>query len=76
MKLLEKLYVYHGFFTLCIILISTMSGEEITNNQPSPTNRPSFPLTHDSSLTDRIYGIFQIQDVSVIEEIAESDLLE
>jgi hypothetical protein len=53
-----------------------MSGEEISDNQSSQTMGPSFTKIPGSSLTDRIYGIFQIQGESVIEEIAESDLLE
>lgn len=53
-----------------------MSGKEISDNQSSQAVSPSFPKVPGSSLTDRIYGIFQIQGESVIEEIAESDLLE
>lgn len=53
-----------------------MTGEGITNS-PSVARAPvSYPIPPSSSLTDRIYGIFQLQDVSVIEEIAESDHLE
>lgn len=53
-----------------------MSGEEISGNQSSQALGSSFPKVTGSSLTDRIYGIFQIQGESLIEEIAESDLLE
>lgn len=53
-----------------------MSGEEISDNQLSHAAGSSFPIVPGPSLTDRIFGIFQIQDESVIEEIAESDLLE
>jgi hypothetical protein len=53
-----------------------MTGEGITNT-PSAAGTPvSYLIPPNSSLTDRIYGIFQIRDVSVIEEIAESDNLE
>lgn len=40
-----------------------------------PNSQVSNPLPPNSSLTDRVYGIFQIQGISVIKEIAESDYL-
>jgi hypothetical protein len=53
-----------------------MTGEGITHTPQDQSAPASYPIPHSSSLTNRIYGIFQIQDVAVIEEIAESDFLE
>lgn len=53
-----------------------MTGEGITNTPSAAETPVTYPIPPNSSLTDRIYGIFQIQDVSMIEEIAESDNLE
>lgn len=53
-----------------------MTGEGITNAPTALKNPVSYPIPPGSSLTNRIYGVFQIQDESVIEEIAESDILE
>lgn len=52
-----------------------MSGERITNTPQDQSAPTSYPITLSTSLTNRIYGIFQIQDVAVMEEIAESDYL-
>ena len=53
-----------------------MTGEGITNTPQNQSPPASYPIPLSNSLTNRIYGIFQIQDVTVIEEIAESDNLE
>nr|WP_319537635.1 hypothetical protein [uncultured Methanospirillum sp.] len=53
-----------------------MAGEGISN-APSVAKDPvSYPVPPSSSLTNRIYGVFQIKNESVIEEIAESNILE
>ena len=53
-----------------------MTGEGITNTPQDQSATAPYPIPDSSSLTDRIYGIFQIKDVTVIEEIAESDYFE
>lgn len=53
-----------------------MTGEGITNTSQDQTTLGSYSITLSTSLTNRIYGIFHIQDDTVIEEIAESDYLE
>lgn len=53
-----------------------MTGEGITNAPAALKDPVLCPIPPSSSLTTRIYGVFQIQDESVIEEIAESDILE
>lgn len=53
-----------------------MPGERITNTPQDQSAPTSYPIPLSTSLTNRIYGIIQIQDGTVIEEIAESDYLE
>ncbi|QXO95543.1 hypothetical protein KSK55_03845 [Methanospirillum purgamenti] len=52
-----------------------MTGEGITKTPQDLTTPASYSIILSTSLTNRIYGIFQIQDGTVIEEIAESDYL-
>ena len=53
-----------------------MTGEGITNTSQDQTTPGSYSINLSTSLSNRIYGIFHIQDGTVIEEIAESDYLE
>ncbi len=51
-----------------------MTGEDISNAPFVVKDPVTYPIPPSSSLTQRIYGVFQIQNESVIEEIAESDI--